>query len=113
MCNINTWTLRARTTRVISNHYTTDVSAEGPEIKGIFDVVKKSDYDKLKAENEALRKALEEAREGVSAHLDNLQHYFENKCIPTAEEVNQFSNVDSQLALALLKFKKMEAGNGK
>lgn len=61
--------------------------------------------NELQAEVEILRKSLEDALEGTSAHLDNLQRYFENKCIPTVDEVNQFSIVDSNLTLAVARFK--------
>lgn len=62
----------------------------------------------LEVENKRLRDLIDETREGTSSCLENLQHYFENKCCPTADEVNQFSIVDSTLALETTKWKALK-----
>ena len=41
--------------------------------------------------------ALEETNEFTSSILEDMEHYFENKCCPTAEEVNQCAIADSQI----------------
>lgn len=57
-------------------------------------------------EAEKLVEALIEANEGTSSALEDMQHYFENKCCPTADEVNQIAINDSNIRLAIGKWKK-------
>jgi hypothetical protein len=52
---------------------------------------------------EELEGALTEAIEHTSSNLEDMEHYFENKCCPTVDEVNQVSVADSHLRLALQK----------
>lgn len=62
---------------------------------------------------ERLLDCIEELSDFTSCHLENIQHYFENKCIPTAEEVNQCAIADSEIRYALAKCAKIIEENGK
>lgn len=55
---VKTWTLRARSTRICTNFSRTEVSAEGPEIKGVLEVVPKSDFDTVMKERDSLIKTV-------------------------------------------------------
>lgn len=50
---------------------------------------------------------LEDCLDDVACTLDNMQHYFENKCCPTSDEVNQCSFADSKLRYAIAKIKRL------
>lgn len=54
--------------------------------------------------------ALEDAIEALSSNLEQMQHYFENQCCPTVDEVNQLANADSRARIALAAFRSGEAG---
>lgn len=43
------------------------------------------------------REALDDAADSIRGLLDNMEHYFENQCIPTADEVSQCASAYSQL----------------
>jgi len=58
------------------------------------------------AREEALVGALEDANEFTTTHLEDMEHYFDDKCIPTAHEVNQCAMADSAIRLALGKWRK-------
>lgn len=45
--------------------------------------------------------ALVDAVEHTSTHLEDMEHYFDNKCVPTVNEVNQCASADSRLRLAI------------
>lgn len=65
--------------------------------------------DRLASLHAALLKcveALEETNEFTSSILEDMEHYFENKCCPTAEEVNQCAIADSQIRYALADLRK-------
>ncbi len=47
-----------------------------------------------------LTEALEELNEHTSSHLEDMTHYFENRCIPTVDEVNMCANADSTVRYA-------------
>lgn len=70
-------------------------------------------FNRMQAESEGLRTqlakltdALENANELTSSVLEDLEHYFDNKCCPTADEVNQAAIADSQIRLALAELSK-------
>jgi len=48
---------------------------------------------------------LYELNEFTSSHLEDMEYYFDNKCCPTKDEVNQVAIADSQLRLFLGKLK--------
>ena len=50
--------------------------------------------------------ALEETNEFTASILEDMEHYFEDKCCPTAEEVNQCAIADSQIRYALADLRK-------
>lgn len=52
---------------------------------------------KLTRQRDEYLAALQEANEFTSSVLEDLEHYYDNKCIPTADEVNQASIADSRL----------------
>lgn len=62
-------------------------------------------FIELEAKLKVAVEALEDANDFSSSVLEDLQHYFENKCIPTVDEVNQASITDSQLRYAIAKLK--------
>jgi hypothetical protein len=45
--------------------------------------------------------ALDELVEHTSTHLEDMQHYFDNKCCPTVDEVNACAVADSNLRLLI------------
>ncbi len=59
-----------------------------------------------KAHAMELRDAFYELIEGSSSALEDMQHYFENKCCPTMDEVNQLAIADSQARIAIAAFDK-------
>jgi hypothetical protein len=59
----------------------------------------------LETQNKELVEALEDANEFTSSILEDMQHYFENKCIPTVDEVNACSIADSLLRIIIAKYK--------
>lgn len=78
-------------------------------------VIEYQAYEDLKKENEKLKDALSDAVDYTSSHLEDMQHYFENKCISTSDEVNQCAIIDSQLRIILnkyLKFKYLKESEG-
>lgn len=62
-----------------------------------------SDVSDLEKKFEIVMNALEEAGNFTACQLDNMEHYFDNKCIPTMEEVNQCAIADSYIRLAIAK----------
>ena len=60
-----------------------------------------------------LAEALIEANEFTSSILEDMEHYFENKCCPTADEVNQAAIADSMIRLARGKLEAYLNGGGK
>lgn len=48
-----------------------------------------------------IRERLQDAVEGTSCNVEDMIHYFENKCVPTLDEVNNSANADSNLRLAI------------
>lgn len=52
-----------------------------------------------------LVEALEEQNEFTCSILDNMQHYFDNKCCPTMDEINQCVISDSNLRMVIGNFK--------
>ena len=50
--------------------------------------------------------ALEETNEFTASILEDMEHYFENKCCPTAEEVNQCAIADSGIRYAIAQLRK-------
>lgn len=71
-------------------------------------VIEMSAYDQLDKSNAELKNALYDLIEHTSSNLENMQHYFENKCCPTMDEVNQCAIADSQARLVYAKFSKQE-----
>ena len=55
-----------------------------------------------------LVEALESANEFTSSILEDMEHYFDNKCCPTADEVNQCAIADSGIRLALEAYNKAQ-----
>lgn len=84
---VKSWTLRARSTRICTNFYNTEVSAEGPEIKGIFEVVSKSDFDAVVKERDNLIRTIALLREHKiqdQAEIAKLREALED-CVHTLE----------------------------
>ena len=52
-------------------------------------------------DRKALLEALQNANEHTACVLEDMQHYFENQCIPTADEVNQCAICDSEIRVAI------------
>lgn len=44
---------------------------------------------------------IEDAVEHTSSNLEDMQYYFENKCVPTVDEVTQCAIADSKLRYAI------------
>lgn len=65
----------------------------------VLDVTQKYHILRSKREHH-LESALWNAIEAMSATLEDMQHYFENKCVPTLDELNRFCVAESLARLA-------------
>jgi predicted dinucleotide-utilizing enzyme len=75
-----------------------------------FDAV--SECESLQAKLEIATEALYESIEAMSSSLEDMNHYFENKCIPTAQEINQLAIADSKARYAYAKIVLDKIGGG-
>lgn len=57
--------------------------------------------------------ALHEAVEHTSSNLEDMEHYFDNKCCPTMDELNQVVIADSKLRMAIAQIETAVASAGK
>lgn len=48
-----------------------------------------------------MAEALEDALETLNNQTENMQHYFDNKCVPTVDEVNQCALNEASLRIAI------------
>lgn len=53
---------------------------------------------------------LKELNDFTSSILEDMEHYFDNKCCPTVDEVNQCAIADSKLRLIIGKYRKFLEG---
>jgi hypothetical protein len=58
-----------------------------------------------------LSEELQELSEHTSTHLEDMGHYFDNKCCPTVEEVNACAAADNSVRIALEKANAIARGN--
>lgn len=66
-----------------------------------FDVAS-AEYEKILSE---LEDFLIEHNEFTASFLEDIEHYHDNKCCPTSNEVNQVATADSMLRLVIVKLK--------
>lgn len=75
--------------------------ADFPNLLGLTDQAAEDANKKI----EPLIDFLCELNEFTSSLLEDMEHYFDNKCVPTKDEVNQVAIADSQLRLFLGRLK--------
>jgi hypothetical protein len=79
-------------------------SPEDQEVRGggeLVEVIEKSAYSAMLKIVKQQRDALENAVEHTSSNLEDMVHYFDNKCVPTVDEVNQVAIADSELRMTI------------
>lgn len=59
----------------------------------------------MQAEMDKLVEALEGLGEFTATHLDDMEHYFDNRCVPTVDEVNACAVADSEVRLAIASYR--------
>lgn len=69
-----------------------------------------SENAKLAAQVADFLAALQDANEFTSSILENMEYYFDNRCCPTADEVNICAIADSQIRYVLAKHTKLKGG---
>lgn len=72
---------------------------DGPDAE--FVALAANKMDQLCEALEVCVEAMEELNEFTSSIVEDMEHYFENKCVPTADEVNQCAIADSKLRYAV------------
>lgn len=64
-----------------------------------------------RAKSARLLEAATECHEHIQSLLEDVHHYFDNKCIPTHEEVGQFMMLEQDLRKAIRDYKQSEGGD--